>query len=539
MGRGQAAAVLVAIGVALVVGAPPVAAQEAGTGKAVYDRWCAGCHGVDGAGEGPGAARMLPRPRDFTKALYQVRTTPSGALPTDADILHVIDVGMPGTAMPGWEDILSRAERQALVEYLKSLSPFFEVGDAPEAVSFERPPRVTDEVLAEGEELYGEMECWRCHGQAGRGDGRSAPTLEDDGGFPIFAADLTENWRFNGGGTVEDIYRRLWTGMDGTPMPTFTDMIDAGIITEEQLWSVAHYVRSLAPEERPEVREVLVAERLEDGELPTEPGDERWETVERFYVPMVAQIVLAPRWFNPRVDGLWVQALHDGQSVALRVSWTDPSASPDSAWADFAASVEAAMEPRQEGVWAPGAPDRLVVQFPQTPSAGRERPFFLQGDARRPAYLWSWTSDAPAAREQVARGMGTAEEQPSGGQQLASAHRHRDGQWQVVLTRTLATPDSTADLQLAAGTTVPVAFQVWDGDNAEAGNRAAVSTWYFLHLREATPVTAYVAPVVALILTGLLGLAAVRQARRKERKGEEEGGDSPPAGAAPAGVPAG
>ena len=28
------------------------------------------------------------------------------------------------------------------------------------------------------------------------------------GGLPIRAADLTENWMFNGGGDVENIYRR-------------------------------------------------------------------------------------------------------------------------------------------------------------------------------------------------------------------------------------------------------------------------------------------------------------------------------------------
>ena len=57
----------------------PLAAQETSNenpaGKVVYDRWCAGCHGTDGRGEGPGALTMLPRPRDFTRALYQVRTT--------------------------------------------------------------------------------------------------------------------------------------------------------------------------------------------------------------------------------------------------------------------------------------------------------------------------------------------------------------------------------------------------------------------------------------------------------------------------------
>ncbi len=177
----------------------PTAALAQVEGQAVYDKWCAGCHGVDGSGNGPGAVTMLPRPRDFTLALYQIRSTATGELPTDEDMMHVIDVGMPGTAMPGWEDVLSRAERDAVVEYLKTFSRFFQ-GDAPTPLDFGRAPRGSDEVIARGAEVYQTLECWRCHGQQGRGDGESTPTLNDDLGFPVYAADLTEGWMFNGGG---------------------------------------------------------------------------------------------------------------------------------------------------------------------------------------------------------------------------------------------------------------------------------------------------------------------------------------------------
>ena len=119
-------------GVALAVGslllpAPGsrLRAQDSTAGKAVYDRWCAGCHGDGGAGDGPGAAAMMPRPRDFTLGIYQIRTTATGGLPTDGDMLRAIDEGIPGTAMPGWRERLSERERRDLVAYLKSLSTFF------------------------------------------------------------------------------------------------------------------------------------------------------------------------------------------------------------------------------------------------------------------------------------------------------------------------------------------------------------------------------------------------------------------------------
>ena len=481
-------------------------------GEALYNKWCAGCHGEDGAGGGPAANTMLPRPRDFTLALYQVRTTTTGQLPTDADMLKVIDQGMPGTAMPGWEDVLTQEERLALVDHLKTFSRFFQ-GDAPEQLGFGRATRATDEAIASGEEVYQTVECWRCHGQQGRGDGESAPTLNDDTGFPIIAADLTENWTFNGGGTVEEIYRVLRTGLDGTPMPTFSDIVDAGVITDDQLWGLAHYVRSLSPEEYPEVREVVAARMITDGTVPQTVTDPAWQEVEPIYVPLVGQIVVKPRWFNPRVGGVWVQALHDGQELALLVSWSDPSVSPDPEWADFAQHIIETMGPGDEGAaTAPGASDQLVVQFPATLSDGMERPYFLQGDPRRPTNTWTWQSGAEDAFESIARGMGTAVPQPDDEQHVTAEAQHSDGEWKVLFRRSLDS-GGAEDLVLPIGRAVPMAFQAWDGDNGESGSQGAISTWYFLHLEQPTPMSVYVAPPIALVFTLLFGLFVIRRAQ--------------------------
>ncbi|HIF22508.1 MAG TPA: cytochrome c [Gemmatimonadetes bacterium] len=109
-------AIVLTLLLGLSAGVGEAAAQDGGDlGQVTYDRWCAGCHGVDGTGNGPAEGYMLPRPRDFSQALYQLRSTASGGLPTDADLLAVIDNGMPGTTMPGWEAILSGDEKDALV----------------------------------------------------------------------------------------------------------------------------------------------------------------------------------------------------------------------------------------------------------------------------------------------------------------------------------------------------------------------------------------------------------------------------------------
>src|SRR5256886_1662121 len=200
----------------------PLPVQDTVKGKVVYEKWCAGCHGETGAGDGPAAAYMLPRPRNFTGAVYKIRTTASGQLPTDADLLRAIDQGLPGSAMPGWRGRLSDAERRDVVAYIKSFSSVFaDTSQHVVPLKFSSPPGggTGAAALKEGRQFYDSIGCRKCHGDQGRGDGPSAPTLKDDADFPIFAADLHQNWRFRGGGSVEDIYRRVGPGGGGTPVP--------------------------------------------------------------------------------------------------------------------------------------------------------------------------------------------------------------------------------------------------------------------------------------------------------------------------------
>jgi len=506
----------------------PLAAQEADLerGREVYDRWCASCHGVEGDGLGPAADYMLPRPRDFTRGLYQIRTTAGGEIPTDDDIMRMINEGMPGTTMPGWEDQLSRRDRVAVKDYIKSFYPPFETMDEPEPLDFGRAPRANEERIAEGRIFYDSIECWQCHGATGRGYGPSAPELEDDRDYPIRAVDLTKNWKFNGGGSVEEVYRRLRTGMDGTPMPAFSDLVDAGFMTDEQLWNLAHFVRSLAPDDPPRVREVIRADKVEPGEVPRTVGDEAWDEVEKFYIPLVAQIIIMPRWFDPAVDAVWVQALHDGQEIALRLTWHDRSRSPDPAWMQWQERVIEVMEPVEGDPLEPAPrPDRVTVQFPPEIPDGMERPYFLMGSSDRPVYLWQWQSDRDGAEPARARGMHDVETLSGS---IEADALWEAGRWQVVLRRTLEPSDDDGRLRFESDVPIPIAFFAWDGDNAEEGTRGSVSSWFFIYLREDAPVSTYVAPVVAFVLTGGLGLVVVARAQRRERalaEGKEAEGE--------------
>jgi len=101
----------------LVISRPAVA-QAPVDGEAIYRERCAFCHGDNGDGNGPAARYLSPRPRDFTSSQFKFRATASGELPLREDVIKIVREGVRGTAMPRWEDVLSQAEIEAVVDYV-------------------------------------------------------------------------------------------------------------------------------------------------------------------------------------------------------------------------------------------------------------------------------------------------------------------------------------------------------------------------------------------------------------------------------------
>ncbi len=208
-------------------------------GKAVYDAHCVECHGPSGRGDGPSAGYLTPRPRDFTTGKYKIRTTETGSVPSDEDLLGSVQHGLYGTAMPGWQRILADTDIADVVQYIKTLSPQFATPARPIPIGDGIPSSPTS--VARGEQVYGKLQCDKCHGTDGRGTGAVTTAFEDDWQQPLRSADLTEPWTFHGGGTARDIYTRFRAGMTGTPMPSFADAASDG-----DMWDLANYVVSLA-----------------------------------------------------------------------------------------------------------------------------------------------------------------------------------------------------------------------------------------------------------------------------------------------------
>ena len=87
-------------------------AAEPDLGKRVFAERCAPCHGESGGGDGPAAAAIEPKPRNFRDAdFWRGRTAEQLRL--------VVRNGKPGTLMAPFTGALSDAEIDAVVDYLQ------------------------------------------------------------------------------------------------------------------------------------------------------------------------------------------------------------------------------------------------------------------------------------------------------------------------------------------------------------------------------------------------------------------------------------
>lgn len=241
---------------------------SAARGAKLYVNWCVGCHGPEGLGDGPATAHLDPLPRNLQAGRFKFRSTPSGELPTEDDLVRTITRGLKGSSMPAFP-LLPESERKDLAQYVFHLAQYgrlrveaqslIDDGMTMETVRAEKmgeirevlagrlaraqpvgvPPETdADGVsVARGKTIYTEL-CESCHGATGVGDGPSAYALRDGRDAPIKPRDFTSGV-LRGGDTPQDIYRRLRTGLDGTPMPAFDSRGD------KDLWDIVHFVMTL------------------------------------------------------------------------------------------------------------------------------------------------------------------------------------------------------------------------------------------------------------------------------------------------------
>jgi mono/diheme cytochrome c family protein len=245
----------------LVLGGRTVSAGALEHGRVVYAGYCRPCHGDQGDGKGTSASGLQPPPRDLRLGVYKFGAVASGQLPTDADFVRVIRGGLHGTGMQAW-DVLP-AEIDDLIQYVKSFSPRWRTETAGDPIALTPDPWAGHEAdgVERGKRVYhGLAQCAvACHpAYVTKEDiykftkeltsmsvrdfrvGYYDPVAKDsDYGFKILPTDFTFSL-LRAGDTVPDIYRTIASGIGGTAMPTWKN-----VLPEPDLWALAHYVRSL------------------------------------------------------------------------------------------------------------------------------------------------------------------------------------------------------------------------------------------------------------------------------------------------------
>jgi cytochrome c oxidase cbb3-type subunit II len=183
--------------------APALASvADEGRGDALYIANCAGCHGTRGAGDGPGASALRPRPTNLAEHEY-----------TMARLSDALWNGVAGTAMQAWRD----HPADDLAAIARVVQGFHTQRDAT----------LPENLAVLGQRVYA-ANCAQCHGVDGDGNGSAADKLSI----------APTNFRRQRP-TLAQSLRAMRNGIEGTRMASWT-----GRLSEAELVAAASYVRS-------------------------------------------------------------------------------------------------------------------------------------------------------------------------------------------------------------------------------------------------------------------------------------------------------
>ncbi len=474
---------------------------------AIYAKRCSQCHGVEGDGDSITAPFLYPRPRDFTFAQFKFKTTQADdEFPSDADLRKTIRNGLPGTAMPGWKDMLSDAEINGLILKIKQFGEWDAEDFKPTPIDLGTIPKPSPELLAKGKVLFKKI-CSQCHGEEGRGNITSGKKLKDDPGNRIWPRNLTrpETWRYTK--TVTDVFQRLSTGIRGTPMPEHTTTLKI-----PDRWAIANYVMTLRNKAVPLSKgQTVVTAAHVKGALPTDANDPAWAKAPARTFLLAPNIIKDPRLYTSQNHMVTVRALVNKADVAIRLDVDDRTFSVP--------GDPLELQYRIDGV-APTR-DAIAVEFPVTLSNTSEKPWFRHGDKNHPVNMWYWAapSKTPQASQSAVILDASGPDKPpaprAGSAGLSANGAWNNGQWRVVFKRSRKT-DAGNDLQFRDGTYIPIAFADWDGVHGDKGGHHSLTSWYWLQLQpQANRLRLYGVPGLAGLLVAILFLLAARAMRRR------------------------
>ena len=164
------------------------------------------------------------------------------------------------------------------------------------------------------------------------------------------------------------------------------------------------------------------------------------------------------------VEGVKVDAVHDGERIAFRLEWVDP------------------LENR-EITETTTFPDGCGVLIPAVPFA----PMAIMGAVGMAVNAWYWRADENGrGRHVLAEGLGTT--RTIDYELVRGNGVYENNRWHVVITRALKVESTDTPVQLEPGQSSGFAVAIWEGGHGERAGLKAVSgdDWIKLDLEAAT-----------------------------------------------------
>ena len=305
---------------AMMLGGQKVSSEQLEHGREVYVHYCRACHGDEGNGQGASSAGLRPPPRDFRAGQFKFGSV-TGGLPSDDDFKRIVRYGLKGTAMLPWD--IEPHDLDAVIQYIKAFSPRWQPPQAPDPKTGKAPPYFKQgetvapshgdpwkldaqkemEGIERGKFLYHQKaQCGSCHpnyvtkaelsafnkkdtgvdlqefradlygSQLKESSYKVGADADGSGGYaikllpPDFLTVDTRSVRTQLGKptALEDLYRVIAGGINGTPMPTWRGTVfEAGHDSDDDLWALCHYVYSLI-EKKGTMQAVAMAASLND-----------------------------------------------------------------------------------------------------------------------------------------------------------------------------------------------------------------------------------------------------------------------------------
>jgi hypothetical protein len=286
----------------------------------------------------------------------------------------------------------------------------------------------------------------------------------------------------------------------------------------EDAWHLVHFVRSLssdAQRARAEMHRFTIRAARVDA-VPDHPDSGAWARA----TPV--NLHLMPLWWRyDRPEEVTVRALHDGKEVALLLVWTDttrdatamrPQDFRDAAAVELSATADPpffAMGNRSEfvNIWMwkgerqadlePAFqeleriyPNLGIDSYPNHLKSPLEQPHrqALTMDAN-PTFVTAWGAGnivgdptrRSAAEDLTAQGFGTLRALPLADQFVTARGVYDNDSYGVIFRRPLAGKGAGA-VTLSPGTTVPVAFAIWNGSAGDRDGKKSVTIWQQLEI---------------------------------------------------------